>query len=535
MQGRNDAPQRPLGDWDMKTMAWMTVAALGAAFALGGAGTAAAQSTTLRIGIASADAGVLDPHLNSTTPGRGFLQHIFSGLVRIRPGELSPEFMEPDLAERWESSEDRKTWTFHLRRGVQCHHGFGEWTAEDAVFSLNRAANRETSTFSSDYVAFDKVEAVDRHTLRITLKTPIPSLLGAVMNYAGGFMVCKAAVDQMGNEAFRRRPIGTGPFAFAEYVPQQFGRLVAHERYFRGRPQLQEIMYRFVPSDAARDLAFQAGELDMIYGRQDQTWFARTQQLRGARVVAMQPAEMSVIHLNMTMPPLNDLRVRQAIAHALNRDQVVQLRGRDTSIAAQSVVPQGYLGHAPMPLPPPDPARARQLLTEAGHPNGITIRSIHTTLPGMMSVMEALQAQLRRANITLEITPVEHATFHQQIRQNLSQVVHFQSARFPVADVYLSQFFHSRSIVGTPTAVTNFSHCRVADAEIDGARGEADPQRAIQLWRTAQEKIVNEVCAFPVYEQLQLWAYRTTLDLGYELKASLNLAPPVLHTTRFTR
>jgi peptide/nickel transport system substrate-binding protein len=515
-------------------MGWWKAAALAGVVALSPA-VGSAQPTTLRIGIASADAGVLDPHLNSTTPGRGFLQHIFSGLVRLQPGQLNPENMEPDIAERWESSPDGLTWTFHLRRGVQCHHGFGEFTAEDAAFSLRRAATRETSTFSSDYVAFAGVEAVDRHTLRITLRNNIPSLLGVVMNYAGGFMVCRAAVEQMGNDGFRRRPIGTGPFAFAEYVPQQFGRLVAHDQYFRGAPQIREIMYRFVPSDAARDLAFQSGELDMIYGRQDQAWFTRTQQLRGVRVVAMQPAEMSVVHLNMTMPPLNDIRVRQAIAHALNRDQVVQLRGRDTSVAAVSVVPRGYLGHAAMPLLPHDLARSRQLLTEAGHPNGITIRAIHTTLSGMMTVMEAAQAQLRRANINLEITPVEHATFHQQIRQNLSQVVHFQAARFPVADIYLTQFFHSRSIVQTPTAVTNFSHCRVADAEIDAARGETDVARRNELWRVAQEKIVAEVCAIPVYEQLQLWAWRDTLDLGYEPRAALNLAPQILNTTRFTR
>ena len=441
---------------------WFQSAALAAAFLIL-PDAARAQPTTLRIGIASADAGVLDPHLNSSTPGRGFLQHIFSGLVRLRPGELNPENMEADLAERWQASPDGRTWTFHIRQGAQCHHGFGEFTAEDAVFSLARAANRETSTFSSDYAAFERVEAVDRHTLRITLRSNVPSLLGVVMNYAGGFMVCKAAVEQMGNEAFRRRPIGTGPFAFAEYVPQQFGRLVAHDQYFRGHPQIREITLRFVPSDASRDLAFQSGELDMIYGRQDQTWFARTQQLRGARVAALQPAEMSVLHLNMTMPPLDDVRVRRAIAHALNRDQVVQLRGRDTSVAATSIVPRNYLGHAEVALLPHDLARARALLAEAGHSNGITIRAIHTTLPGMMTVMEATQAQLRRAGITLEITPVEHATFHQQIRQNLSQVVHFQAARFPVADIYLTQFFHGRSIVGSPTAVTNFSHCRVAD------------------------------------------------------------------------
>jgi peptide/nickel transport system substrate-binding protein len=503
---------------------------------LAGTGAASAQSTTLRVGIASADAGVLDPHLNATTPGKGLLQWIFNGLVRIRPGELSPEFMEPDLAERWESSQDARTWTFHLRRGVQCHHGFGEFTAEDAVFSLNRAATRETSAFSSDYAPVERVEAVDRYTVRITLRSAIPSLLGIVMNYQGGLMVCKAAVEQMGNEGFRRRPVGTGPFAFAEYVPQQYARLTAHDAYFRGRPQLREISYRFIPSDAARDLAFQSGELDMIYGRQDQSWFTRTQALPGVRVVAMAPAEMSVLSLNMRQAPLTDLRVRQAIAHAINREQIVQLRGRDTSTTAVSVVPRGYLGtHDRAPLLPFDLDRARTLLREAGHPNGITIRAIHTTLPGMMSVMEAVQAQLRRAGITLEITPVEHATFHQQIRQDLSQVIHYQAARFPVADVYLTQFFHGRSRVGTPTAVTNFSHCDVADAEIDAARVEPNQQRQIELWRTAQEKIVNAVCGIPIYEQMQLWAYRDNLDLGYELRASLNLAPPLLETTRFTR
>jgi len=515
-------------------MPWFRATALAAALLLAPL-AAQGQQDTLRIGSAAADAGVLDPHLNSSTPGRGFLQHIFNGLVRLKPGTLSPENMEPDLAERWETSTDGKTWTFHIRQGAQCHHGFGEFTAEDAVFSLNRAANRETSSFSSDYAAFERVEATGKYTLRITLRSNVPSLLGAVMNYGGGFMVCKAAVEQMGNEGFRRRPVGTGPFAFAEYVPQQFGRLVAHDQYFRGRPALRGITFRFIPSDAARDLAFQAGELDMIYGRQDQTWFDRTRQSQGVRVIAMQPAEMSVIHLNMTMAPLDDIRVRQAIAHALNRDQIVQLRGRDTSVAAASVVPRGYLGHAEMPLLPNDVARARALLTQAGHPNGITIRTIHTTLPGMMTVMEAAQAQLRRAGITLDIVPVEHATFHQQIRQNLSQVVHFQAARFPVADIYLTQFFHSRSIVGTPTAVTNFSHCRAADAEIDAARSEVDVAKRNVLWRTAQEKIVAEVCAVPVYEQMQLWAIRGSLDLGYELQAALNLAPPILHTTRFTR
>lgn len=512
-----------------------TLAACALAGALA-ASPALAQKTVLNVGMQSSDAGVLDPHLNSGTPGKAMLQWMFNGLVRIKPGELSPEFIEPDLAESWTSTSDNKEWTFKLRQGVQCHYDFGEFTSEDAVFSLKRAAAKESSAFSSDYAAFDKVEAPDKYTVKITLKEPVPSLLGVVMNYHGGNMVCKRAVEQMGKEGFAKRPIGTGPFMFAEYVPQQYAKVVANPNYFRGKPKLTEILYRFIPSDSSRDLAFQAGEVDMILGRQEQSWVDRMTATPGIKVVPMGPAEMSMIHLNMSQPPLDDIRVRQAVAHAIDRNAIWQFRGKNISRPAVSVVPAGYLGtDEKAALLPFDLAKAKQLLAGAGHPNGVTIKAINTTLPSMLSFTEAVQAQLRKAGITLEIQPVEHATFHQQIRQDLSQFVHFQAARFPVADVYLTQFFHSRSIVKAPTAVTNFSHCAVADAEIDQARAEPNKERQVELWKTAQERIIKEVCAVPVNEMMQLWAYRDSLDLGYELKASLNLGPPVLETTRFTR
>lgn len=512
---------------------WMAGAALTALLATA---PAFAQKTTLVVGMQTQDAGVLDPHINSGTPGKALLNWMFNGLVRIKPGQASPDQIEPDIAESWTSSADGKEWTFKLRQGVQCHHDGGEFTSEDAVFSLQRAGSKDSSAFSSDYSAFDKVEAIDKYTVKITLKTPIPSLLGQVMNYHGGNMVCKKAAEALGKDGFGKKPAGTGPFMFAEYVPQQYVKLVANPKYFRGEPKLKEIIYRFIPSDAARDLALQAGEIDMMIGRQEQAWVDRTNKIPGLKVIAFGPAEMSVIHLNMTQPPLDNIKVRQAIAHAIDRAGIQQFRGPAISRQAVSVVPSGYFGtHETAPLLPHNIARARQLLTEAGFPNGITLKAIHTTLPGMMGFMEATQAQLKRAGINLDITPVEHPTFHQQIRQDLSQVVHFQAARFPIADVYLTQFFHSRSIVKTPTAVTNFSHCKVADAEIDAARTEQDKTKQVALWKTAQEKIINEVCAVPVNEMLMLWAFKDSLDLGYELKGSLNLGPPITEQTRFTK
>jgi len=512
---------------------FMLASALVAIALIGNLGPAAADKTTLVVGMGASDAGRLDPHLTPAVVDKALLNWMFNGLVRIKPGQASPEFIEPDLAESWTSNADGTEWTFKLRQGVQWHHSYGEFTAEDVVYSINRAADANRSSFAGDFSAIDSVEAVDKYTVKVTLKNPIPSLLGLLANYHGGNIVSRKAGEEMG-EDFQKKPIGTGPFMFAEYKAQQYVRAVANEDYFRGAPRIKEIVYRYIESDASRDLAFEAGEVDMIYGKQDAKWVERIKKIPGAVVAVMEPAEMSTLYLNVTSPPLDDLRVRQAIAHAINRDELVALKGAATTRAAQSVVPIGYLGFSSdVPLADYDPEESKRLLAEAGHPDGIMIHIIHTTLPVMYTLIEGVQAQLRKANINLEIEPVEHATFHSQIREDLSQVVHYNAARFPVADVYLTNFFHSNSIVKTPTAITNFSHCGVADKEIEAARKERDIEKQKALWKEAQVKLLETVCGVPMIEILQLWAYKDNLDLGYDLKGSLNLGPPIIETTHF--
>lgn len=487
---------------------------------------------TLHVGMAAQDVGRLDPHFAVSTIDRVVVAWMFNGLVRFKPGSIDPAGIEPDIAERWESSADGKTWTFHIRPGVKFHGNYGEVTAEDVVFSLKKAATAATSAFSADYRAFESIEAVDAATVRITLRTNVPSLLGLLTNYSGGYIVSKKAVEERG-EAFTRSPIGTGPFALDRVTPNQSAELVAHAGYFRGAPQIGRISYRFIPSDASRDLAFQNRELDLNYGRADQVWVNRTRQLPGVTVDVFEPAELTILNLNTSMPPFNDIRIRQALAHAVNRPEMVRWRGPDVSREAQSLVPRGYLGFtADNGLPQHDPAHARALLAEAGFPNGITIKVIHTQLPEMLSGMQVLQQQLRRAGITLDLQVVEHATFHQQIRQNLSPLVYYAAARFPIADIYLSQFFHGRSIVGTPTAVTNFSHCNQADAQIDAARVSTDLEEQKKLWAEAQRILVGQVCGVPIIETLLVFARRENLDYGYKLEGSMSLGPLITEATR---
>jgi peptide/nickel transport system substrate-binding protein len=138
----------------------------------------------------------LDPHYGTTTVDYAIIDPIFSGLVRCKPGNIDPEKIEPDLAESLRRSKDGLLWTFLLRKGVELHKGYGKLTAEDVNFSLEKAANRATSGFAAEYSAIYKIEVVGKHTIRMTFKHRIPTALGLLANYHGGYIVSKSAMQE---------------------------------------------------------------------------------------------------------------------------------------------------------------------------------------------------------------------------------------------------------------------------------------------------------------------------------------------------
>lgn len=512
----------------MRSLMQLVIAAIGV---VAGLGDALGQAPVLRIGVSGSDAGTLDPHRSSASQDKAVFGPMFNGLVRFAPGSADPARLEPDLAERWERSPDGLSWVFSLRSGVQFHHGFGELTADDIVYSFARAADAKRSSFSGDFVDVASVEAIDARTVRLRLKQPVPSLLGLVADYHGGMIVSRKAAEAAGDD-FKRRPIGTGPFAFVDYKSGQVTTLAAHGAYFRGSPRLAGIEYRYINSDSTRELAFQSGELDMITGRREQRWVERMKTVPGAVVDIFPPGEFRTLLINTKRPPLDDRRVRQALAHAIDVGAIVKFVGADVVLQGKSVVPPGYQGYtADLPSYPPDAARAKALLAEAGHANGITIKSVVSNISTQLPIMEVVRAQLQRAGIKLEMEVVDHSTYHAQIRQDLSQLTFYGAARFPIADSYLTQFYHSRSAMGQPGASLNFAHCAAADGEIDAARAEPDAARQMALWAEAQRKIMTEVCSVPLYDLLQIWVRRAGVDLGYKLEGALNLAPPITEMT----
>jgi peptide/nickel transport system substrate-binding protein len=258
-------------------------------------------------------------------------------------------------------------------------------------------------------------------------------------------------------------------------------------------------------------------------------------EYKGTAVDVFRPGEHRALHLNTTIKPLDDIRVRKAIAYAISRDEIVQFLGKDVAEAAYSVVPNGYLGHTTEGIPRYDynPEKSKALLKEAGLPNGFSTKVMITSVEALLKPMQIIQEQLRRVGIQVELEVLEHATWHAQIRKDLSAMVLYGAARFPIADSYLTQFYHSKSIVGTPTAITNFSHTHVADKEIDAARSEPNRERQLELWKIAQQKIMAECTAVPVFELKQVWGRSTNLAYGYELNGALNLGPPVTVDTHF--
>jgi peptide/nickel transport system substrate-binding protein len=489
---------------------------------------APAAAQTLRVGQIGQQSGTLDPHRATATHDKGPASWMFDGLVRFPPGSADPSRLEPDLAERWERSADGLTWTFTLRDGVEFHHGMGRLTAEDVAFSLRRAASPASSAFAGDYRELAAVEVVDPRTVRVVFRQAVPNGLGLFANYHGGMIVSRRAAE---SEDFSRRPVGTGPFQFEAVEPGGL-RLSAHRQHFRGTPKLAGVHVRFIPSDQTRELAYAAGELDLFIGRREQRWVERMRQMPNTVVEVFGPGEFRTLLLNTKSKPLDDVRVRRAVIHAIDVPAIVRFVGPDVAQLWPSPVPPGYLGAIrDVPTYPHDPARARALLAEAGLPQGVTLKAVVSSVTTQLPIMEVIQGQLRRAGITLEMDVVEHATYHARIRQDLSQVTFYGAARFPVADSYLTQFYHSRSAPGQPTMALNFAHCSAADAEIDAARSEPDPQKQLALWAAAQRKVMEAACSLPLYDLRQVWVRKSGVALGYTLEGSLNLAPPITAET----
>ena len=503
----------------------------------------------LRYADKSADLGTMDPHFAASTSDRNLVDMIFNGLIRYKPGDGS--VFEPDLAEALPEPvlvDGAQEWTFNLRRGVMCHPSEDvpayEITSEDVVWSLEKSANADTSAYAGEYGGMT-FEAVDEYTVKVTLDQPISPVLffPKVSDYAGGFVVCKQSYEAVGAEDFKLHPIGTGPFMFDSYSPQDKVVLVANDAYFRGRPLLDGVEYRFMPDINSRELGLQSGELDVINGAAEGIWVERMNAEDGIRVNVYGVGEVATVHFDITVPPLDNVLVRKAIAYALDRDEFLALFGEPVAANVYSPVPAQFLAGgltqkevADLDLEyAVDLDMARDLLAEAGYADGFTLEMVSSERESYLKNYESMQAQLAQIGIEILINVVDHSSMHSLIREDVNPIVIYVAWR-PNADVYLTRFYHSDSIVVTGAKPdTNFSHYEEIDDMIEGARVEIDPDVQIQMWKDAQIKIMEDMVSYPLQYQNQVTARHDYVDFGHELKSVLALYAQFTENTRIVQ
>ncbi|NIA10077.1 MAG: polyamine ABC transporter substrate-binding protein [Nitrospiraceae bacterium] len=508
------------------------------AFAVGA--LTAPANKTLRIAFDAADLKTLDPYYAAATMDRAVVDMVFNGLVRYKPGDISQ--FEPDLATSYEISSDGRTWTFHLRKGVMFHPWNGnpgyEMTAADVVFSLNRAANPKTSAYAGGYSGFT-VTAVDKYTVQITTEKALsPALfLPKVANYAGGFIVSKKAVEALG-DSFKTHPVGTGPFMFKSYSPMQKVVLVANTKYFRGAPLLDQVEVWYMPDVNARKAGLETGELDVIEGVREQMWVNAMKAVPNTVVDVFGPGETVTVHLNVTSGPLQDIRVRRAIAYAISRAELLAFIGSDVATPLYSAVPPMLAGGLTKEevakaglLYQADLAKAKQLLADAGYANGFSFNEVISERASYRQPFVNIQSQLKKVGINLNLQVVDHSTYHAMIRKDVNPITLYICWR-PNADVFLTRFYYSASIVVTGAKPdTNFSHYTGIDWLIDAARTELNPTIQSMMWQTAQLKLLEDVASYPLYILQFVFARNAAVNYGYDLKSTLALYPQITEKT----
>lgn len=362
----------------------------------------AAPAAELVISVSTEPPG-LDPTTNSAGVIKLLLHHnLYENLVQVdETGDLHGQ-----LATAWEISPDGRVYTFHLREGIRFHDGT-PCDADAVRQSFLRAMDPQTGHPHREYFAgVDAIESPDGRTVRFQLRAPDASFL-TVLALGDSVIVPPGREDLAGN------PVGTGPFRFEEWRPGYSLRLVRWNAYYLpGLPVLEALTFRFITDPAAQLAALRAGDVDLVAEVVPEIAATLTEDPQ-LRVVSQPQDLVQILATNTARAPFSDLRVRQALAHAVDREQLVALVYYGFASPVGSHLAPSVPYYADMTwVYPYDPARARDLLAAAGYPHGF---SATLTLPGNypqhVRTGELLAAQLEEVGIRLELQIVDWGTW----------------------------------------------------------------------------------------------------------------------------
>ena len=381
----------------------------------------------------------LNIYAQSSGIAYGAWKHVFEALVHW---DHTERVMKGSLAERWENPSPT-TWRFHLRRGAKFHDGT-EATAADVVHSIGRIINDPDSKQRGALASVASAEAVDTYTVDIHTKAPDATLLDVLWQR---MVTSKAHYDRLGRDAADAQPIGTGPYKFKEWVQ---GQRLVFERFqdYSGphRATIDEVVFRGIVEDEARVTALLNGEADVITYLAPQL-VPRVEGGRNVRVASAPGQRMMFLGMHPQYPPWDNLLVRQAVSYAVDRRELIEgiLSGRAYPLETPIGPPQFAYTPDLEPKYQHNPDRAKQLLAQAGYPNGLDVE-LSAPVGRYIKDKELAQAivgQLQRVGIRARLTTQDWGIFWPAVQDG--KVPFWFAGRGSIIDPheYLHQYFRT--------------------------------------------------------------------------------------------
>ena len=330
---------------------------------------------------------------------------LHDALVKPMPGTM----LAPSLAESWTMSADQRVYEFKLREGLRFHNG-DPFTAEDVKFSFERAKGAKLLQSK-----VREVTIVDRYRVRFQLVEPWPDFMTfyGTLATSAGWIAPKKYMEQVGVEGFKKHPVGLGPYRFVSHTPGVELVMEAFEGYWRKMPSVKRLVYKSVPEATTRLAMLKRGEVDIAYllDAPMAEEIKRDPNLRLAFSGAIGTFYLDFFEQWDPKSPWADRRVRLAASHAVDRKGLNEAENLGASRLTGNIVPRTFEFAIPIEPHAYDPARARQLLAEAGYPNGFDAGDLHPW-PPYFSVGEAVAANLGAVGIKVRVRTMERAAFY---------------------------------------------------------------------------------------------------------------------------
>lgn len=432
------------------------------------------------------DPPTLDPNNAMNDCSMRITTNIYDTLVR-----MDEHFQaQPCLAESWEISDDGLEYTFKIRDDVKFHNG-DPLTVEDVVFSIERGI--ESPKASPSYTRVVGAEAVDEHHVKVTLTAPYNQIL-ANLALPFGPIVSKSYVEEVGDEAFASQPMGTGPYKFVEWVRGEKVVLEANEDYFMGAPAIKHVEYVVIADTSAALLNLESGDIDAYCDIQTSD-YALAQQNPEIQIVEGSALGYEFLQFNTAKAPFDNVKVRQAVAHALDKDAMLQGINDGIGIRIDTVVLEDAVGYTDdFTKYDYNLETAKSLLAEAGYPDGFTC-DIHVTSDLYAKYAQVLQSALMEIGITAEIKQEELSAYDVSTSGGDYDMA-INGCSFTVMDVYESC---GDSLYGEKIGDTNdtfYNNPRLNEL-FEEALGPVDDQRLAEIYTEVIQIVADDVPMIP--------------------------------------